>query len=110
MKIMTNIKSIDQQGRFFRGESELEDGRFYLFVPDRSTQNNDTISKLKIRWTGPELLRIDHAQLVLQADNARITFNPSATFSQHLIDTQITSDNNDFCEHMDYVIDKAKNL
>lgn len=33
--------------------------------------------------------------------------NPSKTYSQHLIDTQITSSNNDVYERVDYEIEKG---
>ena len=64
------------------------------------------IYKLKIRWTGPELLLINHAQLILLIDGQRVTLNPSKTYSQHLIDTQITSENNDIYERMDYEVER----
>ena len=91
----------------FRGENELADGRFLSLVPGISTfKDNTKIYKLKIRWTGPELLLINHAQLILLIDGKRETLNPSKTYSQHLIDTQLTSENNDVYERMDYEVDK----
>ena len=91
----------------FRGENELAAGRFLSLVPGKSTlKNNTSIYKLKIRWTGPELLLINHAQLILLIDGQRVTLNPSKTYSQHLIDTQITSENNDIYERMDYEVER----
>ena len=91
----------------FRGENELAGGRFLSLVPGKSTHHdNTTIYKLKIRWTGPELLLINHAELRLLIDGERVALNPSKTYSQHLIDTQITSANNDIYERMDYEVDQ----
>ena len=90
----------------FRGENELGGGRFLSLVPGKSTfKNNTTVYKLKIRWTGPELLLINHAQLILLIDGQRVTLNPSETYSQHLIDDQVTEDNFDVYERMDYEVD-----
>ena len=80
---------------------------FLSLVPVKATfKNNDTAYKLKVRWTGPELLLVNHAQLILLIDGERVILNPSKTYSQHLIDTQITSDNNDIYERVDYDIEK----
>jgi hypothetical protein len=91
----------------FKGENELEGGLFLSLVPGKTTfKNNESVYKLKIRWTGPELLLVDHAQLILLIDGERVVLNPSQTFSQHLIDTQITSNNNDIYERVDYDVEK----
>ena len=49
---------------------------------------------------------INHAELRLLIDGERVALNPSKTYSQHLIDTQITSANNDIYERMDYEVDQ----
>ncbi len=104
-KQSTHYESGDWGG--FKGENELEGGLFLSLVPGRSIlKDNSVIYQLKIRWTGPELLLIHHAQLILLIDGARITLDPSKTYSQHLIDTQITSDNNDVYERVDYDVEK----
>lgn len=91
----------------FKGENELEGGLFLSLVPGKTTfKNNETVYKLKVRWTGPELLLVNHAQLILLIDGERVILDPSKTYSQHLIDTQITTDNNDIYERVDYEIEK----
>lgn len=91
----------------FKGENELEGGLFLSLVPGKTIlKDNTTKYQLKIRWTGPELLLINHAQLILLVDGERITLDPSKTYSQHLIDTEITSDNNDVFERVDYDVEK----
>ncbi len=91
----------------FTGENELQGGRFLSLVPGKSTSKDNNVTyKLKIRWTGPELLLINHANLILIVDGLRIELHPSKEFTQHLIDTEITSDNNDVYERVDYEVDK----
>ncbi|MEM7402012.1 MAG: hypothetical protein AAF304_08705 [Pseudomonadota bacterium] len=91
----------------FKGENELEGGLFLSLVPGKTIlKDNTTKYQLKIRWTGPELLLINHAQLILLIDGERIILDPSKTYSQHLIDTEITSDNNDVFERVDYDVEK----
>jgi len=112
MKIVTNLKIsiIKKWGarEDFEVKTNLNGERILSLVPSKSMhQINDTICKLKNRWTRPELLLIGHTQLVLQADNECITLHPSVAFSQYLIDTQITCGNNDIYERMGYVFDKG---
>ena len=83
----------------FRGENELDDGRYLSLTPAKTTYHDKTYKyTLRLRWTGRELLVFERATLILLIDGERFSLEPSSTFTDYLVDHRLSTLSNSLSE------------